>query len=60
MLLPSALVGKKYLWEITFVTLTSTRIDTEQCSLQHLASDKLFHLPISFLPAAKTSHIVQD
>jgi hypothetical protein len=56
----SALVGKKYLWELTFVTLTSIRIDTEGCSLQHLASDKPFHLPICFLPAAKTSHIVQD
>jgi hypothetical protein len=47
--LSSALVGKKYLWELTFVTLTSIRIDTEGCSLQHLASDKPFHLPISFL-----------
>jgi hypothetical protein len=51
---------KNILWELTFVTLTSIRIDTEGCSQQHLASDKPFHLPISFLPAAKTSHIVQD
>jgi hypothetical protein len=57
---PVLYLQNKYLWGLTFVTLTSIRIDTEGCSLQRLAFDKLFHMPISFLPTAKTSHIVQD
>jgi hypothetical protein len=30
----SALVGTKYLWELTFVTLTSIRIDTTKISIK--------------------------